>query len=55
MNYEYERRPLDMLLGDPKAVDALVNGAKAADLEPAWRKGLAQWAERVKPHLLYPA
>ena len=53
--YEYERRPLDLLLGDARAVDALVSGARAADLEPAWQEGLARWAERTRPHLLYPA
>ena len=53
--YEYERRPLDLLLGDPDAVDALQNGAKATELEPAWSEGLTQWEQRIGPHLLYPA
>ena len=53
--YENERRPLDLLLGDARAVDALVNGARAAELESAWQKGLDRWRKRVKPHLLYPA
>ncbi len=53
--YEYERRPLDLLLGDPAAVDALRAGAPVLELAAAWREGLAQWTRRVEPHLLYPA
>ena len=52
--YEYERRPLDLLLGDPAAADQVHRGGPALDLEAAWRDGLARWRERVRPHLLYP-
>ena len=52
--YELERRPLDLLLGDPKAVDRLVKGAKARELEEAWQKGLENWRERCGPYLIYP-
>jgi len=52
--YEYERRPLDLLLGDPGAVDALLKGAPALELEQAWQEGLASWRRRVEPYLLYP-
>lgn len=52
--YEHARRPLDLILGDPHAVDALVQGALALDLEQAWKNGLAGWEERIKPYLLYP-
>ncbi|MCB2226813.1 MAG: DUF1343 domain-containing protein [Desulfarculaceae bacterium] len=53
--YEHERRPLDLLLGDAEAVDRLVNGALASELEARWSEGLAQWDERIGPILLYPA
>jgi uncharacterized protein YbbC (DUF1343 family) len=55
--YEYEtkRRPLDLLLGDAGAVDRLVAGATAAELEARWAEGLQRWHERVAPVLLYPA
>lgn len=53
--YEYHRRPLDLILGDPAAVDGLMAGARALDLEQGWQEGLADWRERVAPHLLYPA
>ncbi len=52
--YEHERRPLDLLLGDATAVDRLVKGAFARDLEETWQKGLAQWRERCIPYLIYP-
>jgi uncharacterized protein YbbC (DUF1343 family) len=54
--YEYEltRRPLDLLLGDPQAAEALQRGEPALPLEQRWADGLARWQERVRPHLLYP-
>ena len=52
--YEHERRPLDLLLGDAEAVDMLVAGARAADLEARWQADLARWRERIEPVLLYP-
>lgn len=51
--YEYQRRPLDLLLGDPAAADRLQAGARAAELEPRWQEGLARWQKRTAPHLLY--
>lgn len=53
--YEQERRPLDLLLGDAEAVDMLVNGAAAAELEARWQAGLRRWQERTASALLYPA
>lgn len=52
--YENEKRPLDLILGDPSAVDALLAGATAADLAAGWEPGLANWAARTQAHLLYP-
>ena len=53
--YEHERRPLDLLLGDAEAVDMLVAGAEAADLEARWGQDLAAWQRRREGALLYPA
>ena len=53
--YEHERRPLDLLLGDAGAVDMLVDGAAASDLEERWQGDLAAWRERRAGALLYPA
>lgn len=52
--YEYERRPLDLLLGDTGAVDGLLGGEPALPMAEAWQTGLSQWQERTAPHLLYP-
>jgi uncharacterized protein YbbC (DUF1343 family) len=49
--YEYQKRPLDLLLGDPQAVDELLAGKMP--LESAWRQELAQWRQRTQAHLLY--
>lgn len=53
--YETERRPLDLLLGDPEAVEMLLAGAAVAELEARWQAGLKEWEERIKGALLYPA
>lgn len=53
--YEHERRPLDLLLGDPQAAELLLAGEPAGKLTPRWEKGLAEWRERAARHLLYPA
>ncbi len=52
--YENQRRPLDLLLGDAEAVDLLVAGAPLAEIEGRWREGLKEWRERVTGVLLYP-
>lgn len=53
--YEHTRRPLDLLLGDPPAAEALHRGEPALPLEEGWRPGLERWLERMGPYLLYPA
>ncbi|MCF8032455.1 MAG: DUF1343 domain-containing protein [Desulfarculaceae bacterium] len=53
--YEHERRPLDLLLGDAQAVDLLLKGATAAELEARWQGDLSAWEDRTAPVLLYPA
>lgn len=52
--YEHDRRPLDLILGDAAAVDGLLAGAPAMELEQGWAQGLANWRARTRPHLLYP-
>lgn len=53
--YEHERRPLDLLLGDAEAVDMLLAGATAEELEARWQGDLAAWQQRRGGALLYPA
>lgn len=51
--YEHERRPLDLLLGDAAGVDLLLAGAPLAEIEGRWQGGLEEWRERVRGVLLY--
>ena len=53
--YETERRPLDILLGDPGAVEMLLDGTHWRDIEARWQEDLAAWGRRIAPHLMYPA
>ncbi len=52
--YEYQRRPLDLILGDAEAVDRVMAGDRAVELEQGWQEGLADWRGRIAGHLLYP-
>lgn len=51
--YERERRPLDLLLGDAAAADMLQAGALASEITPRWEAGLADWQKRSAQHQLY--
>jgi hypothetical protein len=51
--YEYQKRPLDMLLGDPEAVNMLRQGATAAELELRWQTDLRLWEDRQAAIRLY--
>ncbi len=53
--YENERRPLDLLLGDPQAADMLQAGTPSAQILLRWEAGLADWRVRTKPHGIYPS
>jgi uncharacterized protein YbbC (DUF1343 family) len=52
--YERERRPLDLLLGDPAAADHIQAGGMFEEIERGWEPGLARWRERMVSCLLYP-
>lgn len=53
--YEHERRPLDLLLGDPAAANRIQVGGLFEQIEESWQPGLAKWRERVVSYLIYPA
>jgi uncharacterized protein YbbC (DUF1343 family) len=38
--YEYERRPLDLILGDSRLADRLIQGEEIGSLEDGWKAGL---------------
>ncbi len=52
--YDHQRRPLDLLLGDPEAADLLQAGTRARELESRWQEDLRRWQERAARHRLYP-
>ncbi len=51
--YEYERRPLDLILGDPRAADQVAAGQPVAELLAAWEPGLQEWDRRSREYLMY--
>ena len=51
--YEYERRPIDLILGDKKLRESLENGATARDLEQQWLSGLVAYANKRVSYFLY--
>ncbi|MHB8790662.1 MAG: exo-beta-N-acetylmuramidase NamZ family protein [Desulfobulbaceae bacterium] len=53
--YEYERLPMDLILGDRQVRLALEAGAEIMDLERSWQEDLAGFAERSRAVFLYGA
>jgi len=51
--YEFERLPLDLILGDQQVRLALEDGVDMLELERSWREDLARFAERRRSVLLY--
>ena len=51
--YEYERTPLDLILGDKQLKDDLEAGREVLDLEAAWRPELSRFIEERRQYLLY--
>jgi uncharacterized protein YbbC (DUF1343 family) len=51
--YENERLPLDLLIGDPKVRQDLEGGISIDDLELAWQDDLAEFTRRRKGFFLY--
>lgn len=52
--YETERLPIHLLLGDSSLREAIEAGADPADLERGWQPELDSWREETRPYLLYP-
>jgi uncharacterized protein YbbC (DUF1343 family) len=51
--YEYERRPIDLLMGDPKIREGLESGVTVLALEQQWQSGLEEFLGRRQKYLLY--
>ena len=52
--YETERMPIDLLIGDTTIRTALENGADPDELEASWMPELASWTDRREAYLAYP-
>jgi uncharacterized protein YbbC (DUF1343 family) len=51
--YEYEKLPIDLILGDQELRQALESGAEIMELEQTWQEELAAFNERRQAVLLY--
>ncbi|HEB68820.1 MAG TPA: DUF1343 domain-containing protein, partial [Desulfobulbus sp.] len=51
--YEFERLPMDLILGDQAVRIGLEQGIEIAELECSWQEDLHRYRDRIKPVLLY--
>lgn len=51
--YEYEKRPIDLILGDGKVSEALESGVPVSKIRDGWQEGLSGFHEQRRPYLLY--
>nr|WP_321467552.1 DUF1343 domain-containing protein [uncultured Desulfobulbus sp.] len=51
--YEFDRLPLDLILGDRSVREALEQGVAILDIERGWQQGLADYRQRIEAVLLY--
>ena len=52
--YEYEKLPIDLILGDHAVREAVENGADIIELERSWQEELAAFDARRRAVFLYP-
>ena len=52
--YEFERMPIDLILGDSHLRSALEGGTPVADLMTGWQKELKAYADLLRGAALYP-
>ncbi len=51
--YEFERLPMDLIIGDRAIREALENGVPIVELEQGWQRELDDYRERCRAVLLY--
>lgn len=51
--YEYEKKPIDLILGDPQVRKDLEAGAAVIDMEQEWREGLQAFDKMRQSYFLY--
>ena len=52
--YEYERLPMDLILGNQQVRQALEAGVSVAEIEAGWQEGLQEFKGVRMKYLLYP-
>ncbi|MBU3981939.1 MAG: DUF1343 domain-containing protein, partial [Proteobacteria bacterium] len=52
--YEYERLPMDLILGDQKVRRELEGGVPLREIEAGWQKGLQEFNSKRRKYFLYP-
>jgi len=52
--YEYERLPMDLILGSRKVRQELEAGRPIGEMEEDWQDGLQEFCERRRMYFLYP-
>ena len=51
--YEYEKEPIDLILGDSSVRRELESGTRVSRLKEKWEEDLESFIEWRKPYLLY--
>ena len=51
--YVFDRRPIDVIVGDRKIADAVISGAPIAELESDWAEELREYEREREEYLLY--
>ncbi|MBU1986186.1 MAG: DUF1343 domain-containing protein, partial [Proteobacteria bacterium] len=52
--YEYERLPMDLILGDQKVRQELEDGLPISEIEAGWQERLQEFQSVRKKYFLYP-
>ena len=52
-DYEYEKKPIDLILGDARLRREIEKGSNPRNLKEAWLTDLRDFLEWRKPYLLY--
>ncbi|MEJ2034158.1 MAG: DUF1343 domain-containing protein, partial [Deltaproteobacteria bacterium] len=52
--YEYERLPIDLILGSSELREKITSGAEMKDIRREWAKGIEDFLDIRAPCLLYP-
>jgi uncharacterized protein YbbC (DUF1343 family) len=51
--YEYERKPIEILCGSRKVIQAMESGAESRQIRDIWQDDIARFRKQREPYLLY--